>query len=143
MRREKKDITLPLGVGTSSMVAIFVILTLVVLGVLALQTAYTYRKTIDKQGNYMEAYYRTDNEGERILKEIHQIIQSTTYNYIVEAIKNNKVLNNYDELKAEGDEQFNISYKLGLNDKQYLHITIGIYNEPFQEEEIKIGRAHV
>ena len=136
MKGEKHYITVPLGVGISSLVAIFVVLTLVILGVLALQTAYTERQMVNKQISYMQEYYAADNQGEEIVKEIHQLISSAHYHTVMNQINNNKVLRNYERLTVQDTNHFSISYKLHLKENQYLHIIIKITHTPFAKEKI-------
>lgn len=133
---KKREFTVPLGVGTSSMVAIFVTLTLTILSVLALQSAYTYRQSINKQAEYMKDYYRADNEGERIIKEMHQLTQSTTYSNLIETIKKNKNLQGYETLNGEKNGYLSVAYKIPLNDKQDLHIIIELDEGRLQKGKI-------
>ena len=136
MKGERYHITVPLGVGISSLVAIFVVLTLVILGVLALQTAYTDHQMVNKQISYMHEYYAADNKGEEIVKEIHQLISSDHYHTVINQINNNKVLRNYESLTVQDTNHFIISYKLYLKENQYLHILIKITHTPFAKEKI-------
>lgn len=136
MKGEKYHITVPLGVGISSLVAIFVTLTLVILGVLALQTAYTDGQMVNKQISYMKEYYAADNKGEEIVKEIHQLISSANYHTVMNQINNNKALKNYESLKVQDTNHFSISYKLYLKENQYLHIIIKTTHTPFAKEKI-------
>lgn len=133
---KKQEFTVPLGVGISSMVAIFVTVTLTILSVLALQSTYTYRQSIIKQAAYMKDYYRADNKGERIIKEMHQMIQSNTYSNLVEAIQKNQSLKSYETINKKENGNFNIMYKIPLNGKQDLYITIELAEGKLKKDKI-------
>lgn len=133
---KKQSFTVPLGVGISSMVAIFITLTLTTLGALGLQTAYTYRQSVNKQVVYMKDYYKADNKGEIIIKEMHQLIENVTYANLIDAIRENEILKGYEILDREKDKKLSVAYKIPLNDKQQLHIILELTEEDMEENKI-------
>lgn len=104
---EDKKISVQLGIGTSSIFMMFVIVVMCVISVLSYLNASSYYESTIKQANITESYYKAQSEG---LEIYYQLENDMKDKEIKEILKNNDYEINKDM----------IEYHCDMNDKQYI-----------------------
>ncbi|NBK98849.1 MAG: hypothetical protein EOM50_12660 [Erysipelotrichia bacterium] len=106
-----KTSSLKIGIGTPTILMIFVVLCMTILSVLSFMEANTNRKLINKEITYSENYYQANATATKIqnaLLENKQSITSLSEQYLVEM--------------KENDTE--IEYYVTIDDKKYLHVIL-------------------
>lgn len=115
---QRKKSKISLGIGTASILMIFVLLTLVTFAVLSLSSAEADRKLSKKTVQHAKQYYEAENKAEQKIAKIDQILNSgLTENDIAEKVKEIK------GLEVDMAKGF-IQYGERINKKQYLNVVI-------------------
>ena len=123
----KKNKTFGLGVGMTSVIMIFVILCLAIIGTLLYMITYSDNAIIDKKISYSISYQMADNIATETLADIDDKLGELSDNKIgfnenEECIK---IMNQIDNIVINYDKK-NISYKVGLGENNYLDIVLKI-----------------
>lgn len=117
---ERRQAKVGLGIGTASILMVFVILTLVTFAVLSLSSARADYELGSKTMEHAKDYYQAENAAEKKLADIDEILHSSQDQSSVM-----KVLAKIDGFQSENGQTF-INFKEKINSKQYLDIVIEI-----------------
>lgn len=117
---EKKQAKIGLGIGTASILMIFVILMLVTFAILSLSSARADHELSSKTMKHAKEYYQAENEAEKKLAEIDKVLHSNQDKAVVME-KLSKI-----EGFQIGEIQSSINFREKINQKQYLDITVQI-----------------
>ncbi len=123
----KKNKTFGLGVGTTSVIMIFVILCLVIIGTLLYLITYSDTVIVDKKANYSISYQMADNVAVDTLAIIDDKL-GELYSKKIAFNGNGKcrsIMDEIDNIEIDYNKN-NISYKVGLGENNYLDIVIQI-----------------
>ena len=116
--KEKAKTTTSLGIGTTSILMVFVILILVTFSILSLSGAKTDQKLGDMALKRMRDYYQAEDQAEKKLAQIDQklFLAKGQSNFV-------NTLSDIDGIEIVEEERL-ICYKEIMSDKQYLDIVI-------------------
>ncbi len=116
--KEKGRTTTSLGIGTTSILMVFVILILVTFSILSLSGAKTDQKLGDMTLKRMRDYYQAEDQAEKKLAQIDQklFLAKGQSNFV-------NTLSDIDGIEIVEEERL-ICYKEIMSDKQYLDIVI-------------------
>ena len=123
----KKNKTFGLGVGMTSVIMIFVILCLVIIGTLLYMITYSDTVIVDKKANYSISYQMADNVAVDTLAIIDDKLGEL---YSKKIAFNGKgkcrsIMDEIDNIEIDYNKN-NISYKVGLGENNYLDIVLKI-----------------
>lgn len=123
----KKNKTFGLGVGMTSVIMIFVILCLAIIGTLLYMITYSDNVIINKKVNYSISYQMADNIAVDTLAEIDSKL-GELYNKKIAFNGSEECSNIMDKIKniEINYDKNNISYKVGLGESNYLDIVLQI-----------------
>lgn len=125
--KEKRQI--PLGVGISSILLIFVILCLLTFAVLSLVSANTDYKLVQKNSSHTHEIYEAENSANEFINQIDSVLeatyQSTASSQYLEAVKGN--LSTFPEFTFLSDNQ--LSFAIKVNETQNLQVVLTLNSE--------------
>lgn len=123
----KKNKTFGLGVGMTSVIMIFVILCLAIIGTLLYMITYSDTVIVDKKVNYSISYQMADNVAVDTLATIDNKLSELNSKQI--AFNGNSkcrdIMDEIDNIEIDYNTN-NISYKVGLGENNYLDIVLKI-----------------
>lgn len=123
----KKNKTFGLGVGMTSVIMIFVILCLAIIGTLLYMITYSDTVIVDKKVNYSISYQMADNVAVDTLAFIDNKLNELNSKQI--AFNGNSkcrdIMDEIDNIEIDYNTN-NISYKVGLGENNYLDIVLKI-----------------
>ena len=123
----KKNKTFGLGVGMTSVIMIFVILCLAIIGTLLYMITYSDTVIVDKKVNYSISYQMADNVAVDTLATIDNKLSELNSKQI--AFNGNSkcrdIMDEIDNIEIDYNRN-NITYKVGLGENNYLDIVIQI-----------------
>lgn len=133
--------------GSSSIMVILIMLTLVVFGVLALMSSYSDLKLSKKNANWLEKYYDLDAKGEKLISEIDSRLSQASKKaksgntldrekYIQLAESEIKAIKTENKLKvSKNKNMLTISSKLVDVDNNMINISLEVNFPDFSMEK--------
>lgn len=141
MKKDKPQSSF-VNIGSSSLLIIFLILSLVTFAVLSLSGAKSDYTFSEKLASHKTEYYKASNKAEKILKEIDETLaacagtDSASYLAAVEQALNEKEIKGISLSFESGC----ISYAVPMSDDQELHVKLEVTN-PAQSDTYYIIKA--
>ncbi|PHV70470.1 hypothetical protein CS063_10295 [Sporanaerobium hydrogeniformans] len=105
MKRKMKG---AIGIGTSSMIMIFVLLAIVTLGILALETAQADYRLAQRVGESIKLFYEADSQAEEQLACRIEEIADDTF------------------IEGEKNTSFEVTYEVPMGEKQKLCVQVEV-----------------
>ena len=120
---------LPLGIGVSSILLIFVILCLLTFAVLSFVSANADNKLVKKNSTHTHEVYEAENSANELMDKIDSILESTyqssdSADYLEQVQQN---LSSLDEISFLSKDQ--IAYEIEVNEHQTLQVVLLLNSE--------------
>lgn len=127
----RRGIEISMGIGTSSLIILFVVVALVTLAMLSLETAQATYRLVKKEVQGIQIFYESDSKAEYILADIDEILDRVEQEKWQEKLLLMPGL----DVTKEGSP-LRIDYEVILKDKQALKVVLAV------NPSIEKGQSH-
>ena len=122
----RKNRIFSFGIGTTSILMIFIIISLTVISLLSYMVTVKDLRLTDKKGEYVQKYQSADNLAvEKLVQIDDKLVQMRDENVKFSSDKAKKILEDVKDINIDYQSKM-INYYVLLNDRSYLYVELKI-----------------